>query len=122
MELIADILLGAGAFGAAVYCMVLSRRLKRLTQLESGMGGAIAVLSAQVDDLTRTLGRAEEAARGQSTALEAQTQRAEEAVKRLELLMSSLHDLPDPAGPRAKVLRRRARRQTVDAAAEEETV
>ena len=125
MELIADILLGAGAFGAAVYCMVLSRRLKRLTQLESGMGGAIAVLSAQVDDLTRTLGRAEEAARTQSATLEAQTRRAEEAVKRLELLMSSLHDLPDPAAPRGKVVRRRARRQAEPAAVaaeEEETV
>ncbi len=41
MEMIADILLGAGAFGAAVYCYVLALRLKRLQTLESGMGGAI---------------------------------------------------------------------------------
>lgn len=101
MDLIADILLGAGALGAAIYCMVLSRRLQKLTQLESGMGGAIAVLSAQVDDLTRTLGRAESAAKEQAGALEAKTRRAEEAVKRLELLISSLHDLPTPAPPGA---------------------
>ena len=101
MDLIADILLGAGALGAAIYCMVLSRRLQRLTQLESGMGGAIAVLSAQVDDLTRTLGRAETAAKDQAGALEAKTRRAEEAVKRLELLISSLHDLPTPTPPAA---------------------
>lgn len=94
MDLIADILLVAGAFGAAAYCMVLSRRLQRLTRLESGMGGAIAVLSAQVDDLTRTLGRAETAAKGSSDRLEAQTRRAEEAVKRLEILLATLNDLP----------------------------
>lgn len=100
MELIADILLGAGAFGAAIYCMVLSRRLQRLTRLETGMGGAIAVLSAQVDDLTRTLGRAETAAKASSDRLEAQTRRAEEAVKRLEILLATLNDLPPAAASR----------------------
>jgi hypothetical protein len=101
MELIADILLVAGAFGAGIYCMVLSRRLQRLTRLESGMGGAIAVLSAQVDDLTRMLGRAETAARGSSDRLEAQTRRAEAAVKRLEILLATLNDLPEaPAAAR----------------------
>ena len=133
MDLIADILLGAGALGAAAYCMVLSRRLKRLTQLETGMGGAIAVLSAQVDDLTRMLGRAQSAATGSSEKLEAQTRRAEEAVQRLELLLSSMHDLPKrdtrptPAAPhpvfapeepasRPRVVRRRATRKAeVDA-------
>lgn len=137
MDLIADILLGAGAIGAAVYCMVLSRRLQRLTHLESGMGGAIAVLSAQVDDLTRTLGRAETAARASSGTLEAQTVRAEEAVKRIEVLLSTLHDLPDarppeaatapaaaPAAapepePRPRVVRRRARRPQVEPVGED---
>ena len=51
MELIADILLIAGALGAGLYCIVLSRRLNRFTDLEKGVGGAIAVLSAQVDDM-----------------------------------------------------------------------
>ena len=129
MDLIADILLGAGALGAAAYCMVLSRRLKRLTQLETGMGGAIAVLSAQVDDLTRMLGRAQSTATGSSEKLEAQTRRAEEAVQRLELLLSSMHDLPkrgpapaaqspafEPSEPRPRVVRRRATRKVeVDA-------
>jgi len=139
MDLIADILLGAGAIGAAVYCMVLSRRLQRLTQLESGMGGAIAVLSAQVDDLTRTLGRAETAARASSDTLDERTRRAEEAVQRLELLISTLHDLPDPvrqspppaapsapephptaaAEARPRTVRRRARRSLRELAEED---
>ena len=48
MQLIADILLGIAALGAALYCMVLARRMKRFNQLETGMGGAIAVLSARL--------------------------------------------------------------------------
>ena len=96
MELIADVLLAAGAFGAAAYCLVLQRRLTRFTQLETGMGGAIAVLSAQVDDLTRALSAAQAQASSSSRQLEDLTQRADSVAVRLELLVSSLHDLPDP--------------------------
>jgi hypothetical protein len=96
MELIADVLLAAGAFGAAAYCFVLQRRLSRFTRLENGMGGAIAVLSAQVDDLTRALAAAQGTASQSTLRLEELTQRADAAAVRLELLVSSLHDLPDP--------------------------
>ena len=113
MELIADILLGAGALGAAAYCFVLSRRLKQFNQLENGMGGAIAVLSAQVDDMTKALEKARSTAATSASALDALTQRAEKSAERLELLMASLHDLPEPEpepkGRRVRVARRRAR-------------
>lgn len=102
MSLIADILLIAGALGAAFYCIVLSRRLSRLSNMETGMGGAISVLSAQVTDMTRTLERAQAAARTSSASLEDATARAEKAAQRLELLLASLHDLPDaPTAPKA---------------------
>lgn len=97
MELIADFLLAAGAIGAAVYCMVLSRRLRRFNDLEKGMGGAIAVLSAQVDDMTKALGEARHSARNSSDSLGSLTDRAEGVAKRLELLVASLHDLPKSA-------------------------
>ena len=105
MELIADILLVAGSFGAAVYCYVLAARLKRFTTLESGMGGAIAVLSAQVDDMTVALDQARGAANGSASSLETLTVRAEVVAKRLELLVASLHDLPDanPGQPSGRV-------------------
>jgi hypothetical protein len=103
---ISDVLLAAGAGGAGLYCLVLSRRLQRFTDLERGVGGAVAVLSAQVDDLTRTLTRAEDAARASAGTLGAAAGRAEAAGQRLELLLASLHDLPTaeapedaPAGP-----------------------
>ncbi len=97
MELISDILLIAGALGAAFYCVVLSRRLRRFNDLEKGVGGAIAVLSAQVDDMTKTLQKAQGVARGSNASLEDLTNRAEGVSRKLELLVAALHDLPEPA-------------------------
>lgn len=94
MALIADILMVAGALGAAAYCMVLARRLRRFNDLEKGMGGAIAVLSAQVDDMTRALTGAQTSAKASSGTLVDLTSRAEGVAQRLELLVASLHDLP----------------------------
>lgn len=99
MNLISDILLSAGAFGTAIYCYVLAARLKKFTTLESGMGGAIAVLSIQVDDMTKALDRARTSAAGSASSLEALTARAEAVAARIELLLASMHDLPDPAPP-----------------------
>lgn len=95
MQMIADFLLASGAFGAAIYCYVLALRLKKLQTLETGMGGAIAVLSGQVDDMTRVLEKARTAADHQAQSLDALTQRGEEVAARLELLLASMHDLPD---------------------------
>lgn len=97
MDIIANILMTAGTFGAAIYCYVLSNRLKKFTALESGMGSAIAVLSVQVDDMTRALEGARGAAHAQADGLRAQTARAEAVAAQLELLMASLHDLPQPS-------------------------
>jgi hypothetical protein len=129
MDLIADILLVAGSFGAAIYCYVLAARLKRFTTLESGMGGAIAVLSAQVDDMTVALEKARGAANGSAESLEELTARGEVVARRLELLVASLHDLPDPkAAPkppqpdapdedrRLRFVRRRSPRDSLEAA------
>jgi len=95
MEMIADILLVAGALGAGFYCFVLARRLNRLNDLESGVGGAVAVLSAQVDDLTKTLEAARNTAGESTGSLENLTDRAEQVARRLELMVASMHDLPD---------------------------
>lgn len=95
MDLIADILLAAGALGAGFYCFVLSRRLKRFNDLEKGVGGAVAVLSSQVDDLNKSLRDAQAVSNGSSQALEQLTGRAETVAQRLELMMASMHDLPE---------------------------
>ena len=120
VDFIADILLGAGALGAGIYCMVLSRRLKQFNQLENGMGGAIAVLSAQVDDMTKALERARATASASASSLESLNTRAQQSAERLELLLASLHDLPDPGAESqrrgVRVARRRHRHEGLEAA------
>ncbi|WP_425092255.1 hypothetical protein [Tropicimonas sp. S265A] len=96
MAVLSDILLAAGAIGAAVYCLVLSRRLSRFSDLEKGMGGAIAVLSVQVDDMTKALSQAQGTAKTAESELDQIAKRAEAAAKRLELLLAAMHDLPEP--------------------------
>ena len=130
MTLVSDILLSAGAFGAAIYCFVLSARLKKFTTLENGMGSAIAVLSAQVDDMTKALERARSVTVSSASGLENLTSRAETVAGRIELLLASMHDLPDPAQDAAqsalaeeedsdkklRFIRRRPNRSSLEAA------
>lgn len=99
MSLIADIILFAAAVGATFYCIVLSRRLSRFNDLEQGVGGAIATLSHQVDDMTSTVKTAQNAASESAETLSVLTGRAEDAARRLELLVAALHDLPDDEPP-----------------------
>lgn len=98
MDLIADILLISGALGAGLYCIILSRRLTKFTNLERGVGGAIAVLSTQVDDMTKALEEARSATSSSATSLKTMTGRAEGVAQRLELLVASMHDLPVEMG------------------------
>ena len=122
MDMIADMLMTAATLGAAIYCIVLAKRLRRFTTLETGMGGAIAVLSAQVDDMTRALENARTVAGGSERKLEELTQRADALARRLELLMASMHDLPSPRtegdsdddGRRVRFVRRRVGRDQED--------
>ena len=60
------------------------------------MGGAIAVLSAQIDDLTKMLGQAEESAKSSAQTLQDLTSRSEAGASKLELLLAALHDIPNP--------------------------
>lgn len=120
MDLIADILLLCAALGAGLYCFVLARRLRRFTDLEAGMGGAVAVLSVQVEDMKKALENARQTSDAQVGQLEAATSRAEDALRRLELTMATTHDLPAQAGPGAgrsdgRSVRRRRRGPEDDA-------
>ncbi len=102
MSIIADILLIAGAFGAGLYCVVLSRRLSRFSDLENGVGGAIAALSKHVDEMTSALSGARDTAASSTASLDTLTKRADGVACRLELLVAAMHDLPDPGDPKAE--------------------
>jgi hypothetical protein len=95
VELIADILLIAGALGASGYCIVLSRRLRRFADVETGVGGAIAALSLQVDQMTAAIGQAQTLAENSSQSLDSLTNRAEDVARRLELLVAAMHDITE---------------------------
>ena len=104
MELIADILLVAGALGAGLYCFILARRLRRFTDLEKGVGGAVSVLSAQAEELRKSLDSARQSSDESGVALQTLTERAESVAQRLELMMASMHDVvredqPSPEQP-----------------------
>lgn len=97
--MMADLLLVAGALGAGLYCFVLSRRLRKFTDLEKGVGGAVAVMAVQVDDLEKSLAAAKLAATTSVETLSNVNARAEDAAIRLELLIASLHDISPQATP-----------------------
>lgn len=118
MQHLIDFTIGAAALLAAAYCLMLSRRLRSLSRLDGDVGNAIALLSAQVDALNTALIRAQRASDSSVTQLSAQTERANKATRQLELLLASMHGVPDPdtrplpssideLPPRARVVRRR---------------
>lgn len=92
MTLIADGLLIAGALTAALYCWVLSRRLQSLKRMDRGLGGAIAGLSARVEQTKASLADTKASTSGLTEELAALTARAEIAAGRLELLLGVLKD------------------------------
>ncbi|MCQ0971050.1 hypothetical protein MLD63_11515 [Paracoccus sp. TK19116] len=59
----------AGALGLAAFCTVLARRLRRLNDLETGLGGAIAVMASEVDRLEKAIIAARDEAKTASEAL-----------------------------------------------------
>jgi len=92
MALIADLFMIIGAVTVGLYCMILGRKLRKFNDLGSGMGGAVAVLSAQVDDLIKSVAMARESTNDVYVQLRDVTERAENAQRRLELHIASLHD------------------------------
>lgn len=95
---LSDVTLLLAAIGAGTYCFVLSRRLSRLSSIDKGLGGAIAVLSAQVDDMTNVLAEARNGSDRASADLQEKISLAEKLVNDLEIMMAAFHDLPIDEG------------------------
>lgn len=92
MDLIANGLLLAGTLAAVFYCYILARRVKGLTDLDTGLGGAITALSTQVDEMKASFDSAKQVSGASVNELVAMTARAEIAAGRLELLLATLHE------------------------------
>lgn len=93
----ADLLMIAASLGAAIYCLILSRRLTRLTSFDKGIGGAIAVLSAQVDEMKAALAAARTGTEGAGQQLEDLVRQARDISGELELMIASCHDFAEQA-------------------------
>ena len=101
MAMLVDFLVFAAAVVAAIYCHVLARRVARLTDMRSGVGGAVAALSERVDMLTRTLDQASALAGRENAERAALIRRAERAAGKLEIMLAALQDVenrPDMSG------------------------
>lgn len=95
----------AACLAVSLYCHVLARRLRRLNDLETGLGGAIAVMSAEVARLEAAIAGARDEAERAGRALAAEVERARD--ERLRLRLGQ--DLGEEAAlPRARRTRRRA--------------
>lgn len=72
----------AASLGLGTFCLILSRRLRRLNNLETGLGGAIAVMAAEVDRLERAIRSTRDEAMEASARLadEIETARRERAI------------------------------------------
>ena len=99
ISIVSDLLLLTAACGAAVYCMILSRRLARLNSVDKGLGGAIAVLSAQVDDLTKALSEARSGSEATAERLATLMAEAETMANDIEEMLSVSHDFMPPEPP-----------------------
>jgi len=94
LHIIIDIIIAASALLAAAYCLLLSRRLRAFTRLDGDVGKAIAILSQQVDALTKALHAAEQSNLRSNATLEEQIARADATARQLELLMAAHQQTP----------------------------
>lgn len=76
----------AGSVFLTLFCIVLARRLRRLNDLESGLGAAIAVMSSEIGRLDKSVRSAREEALSASDTLASQIAKA-----RLERANWDLH-------------------------------
>lgn len=103
MDVIMDGLLLAASFFAALYCWVLSRRVRALQSLDSGLGGAIVTLTRQIELARATLEEAKSGARETRQDLSELTARADAGAAQLRLLLAALERAPAPAQAAAPV-------------------
>lgn len=94
MDVIMDGLLIAAALFAGTFCWVLSRRVRALKSLDSGLGAAIVTLTRQIELARGTLDEARSSARETRQDLAQLTARADAASAQLRLLLMAVERRP----------------------------
>lgn len=98
-------------FATLFYCAVLARRVKNLNDLEFGLGGAIAVMTSEIDRLDRALAGAKADALNATEALSKEIERAKE--ERAFWLLQQKFSQNSAAVPTTR-LRRRKRKEVLE--------
>lgn len=107
----------AASLGLGAFCLILSRRLRRLNNLETGLGGAIAVMAAEVDRLDHAIrsARAEATEAGEALSREIAAARKERALWDLRQKINQAQATAAPPAPVVPMRRLRKRVVAVDA-------
>lgn len=103
-------LLLLACLGLGLFCLMLTHRLRKLNDLETGLGGAIAVMAAEVDRLERAIRSARDEAMEASARLadEIETARRERAIWDLrQRIGAAAAEAPRPSST-ARRLRKRS--------------
>ncbi|MEM9796290.1 MAG: hypothetical protein AAF919_07360 [Pseudomonadota bacterium] len=98
LSLLSDLILVLATIGVAIYARGVGRRVRRLADLDDGLGAAVKDLSDHVDKLTALHGEIRSAVEAEAPRLTALTSQADERIGRMELLLASLEDT-DPSLP-----------------------
>lgn len=100
--------------GLGIFCFVLARRLRRLNDLESGLGGAIAVMTSEISRLERAILAAKAEATQATRSLADEIERAKQE-RAFWVLQKKFAETGSVGAPRLHRRRRRAEEATGDA-------
>lgn len=114
MDVIADGMLFLAALSAAAYCAILSKRLRKLTNTDGALNGAISKLNAEVEELRSALAEAKRATESAAGDLDLRVTRALAASSSLESLTAAA----DSAAAAAETAAARAEEASVSARSE----
>lgn len=104
LSLILPMISVATALPLAIYCFSLSRRLRRLNNLETGLGGAIAVMTSEISRLDQAIRRA----RAEAEAATGELARTIEASRNEKAYWALQSELAKAGAPGPRRLRPRA--------------
>lgn len=107
LSLILQGALVVAGLAVAGFCHLLARRLRKLNDLETGLGGAIAVMAAEIARLEATLAAAQA---GATTATDGLAREIEKAKSERAYWALQQQFLPQAAAP-ARPLRRRRHKE-----------
>ncbi|MFC3628538.1 hypothetical protein ACFOM8_03675 [Paracoccus angustae] len=107
----------AASLGLGTFCLILSRRLRRLNDLETGLGGAIAVMASEVDRLERAIrsAKSEATEAGETLSREIAAARKERALWDLRQKITQAQAAPAVPAPVVPLRRLRKRVVAADA-------